>query len=67
MGPGYVRTYLTDSWLSEPANEKYVIANTPLARVGTPSEVAGAVVFLASPAARYITGQLRVDGGWTAK
>lgn len=41
---------------------------TPLGRVGRPEDVAGAVVFLASPAAAYITGQhLRIDGGWSAQ
>lgn len=66
VGPGYVRTDLTRSWLSDPANEDWVRQRTPLGRVGEPEDVAAAVVFLASDRASYITGQhLRVDGGWT--
>jgi NAD(P)-dependent dehydrogenase (short-subunit alcohol dehydrogenase family) len=68
VGPGYVRTSLNQAWLSDTANLGYVLDRTPLQRVGDPTDVVGAVVFLASPAASYITGQhLLIDGGWSAR
>ncbi|MEX0612038.1 MAG: SDR family oxidoreductase [Pirellulales bacterium] len=46
---------------------KRLQAKVPMGRVGNPKEIAGAVVFLASDAASYVTGaQITVDGGWTA-
>jgi 2-deoxy-D-gluconate 3-dehydrogenase len=68
VGPGYVRTSLNSAWLDEPDNLRYVTERTPLGRVGTPEDVVGAVVFLASPASAFVTGQhLLVDGGWSAQ
>jgi 3-oxoacyl-[acyl-carrier protein] reductase len=62
VAPGYVKTALTDV-LPEEAT-KAMIANTPLARVAEPEEIAGAVRFLASDQASFITGEvLLVDGG----
>jgi NAD(P)-dependent dehydrogenase (short-subunit alcohol dehydrogenase family) len=67
VGPGYVRTDLNTAWLDVEENLAYVRAHTPLDRVGTPADVVGAVVFLSSAAAGYITAQhLRIDGGWSA-
>ena len=67
VGPGYIRTSLNEDWLNHEANTRYVEEHTSLKRVGAPEDIVGAVVFLASPAAAYITGQhLRVDGGWSA-
>lgn len=62
VAPGYIRTEMTDK-LSEKAREA-IFANIPLARMGTPTDVANACLFLASPDADYITGQtIVVDGG----
>jgi 3-oxoacyl-[acyl-carrier protein] reductase len=62
VAPGYVKTQLTDV-LPEDATAA-MLANTPLARLGEPADVAGAVRFLCSDAASFITGEvLLVDGG----
>jgi 3-oxoacyl-[acyl-carrier protein] reductase len=62
VAPGYVQTQLTDV-LPEEAT-KAMIDNTPLGRIAEPNEIAGAVRFLASEAASFITGDvLLVDGG----
>jgi 3-oxoacyl-[acyl-carrier protein] reductase len=62
IAPGYIDTPMTQS-LSEEVREA-IVAATPLGTMGTPSDVADAVVLLASPMARYITGcVLPVDGG----
>jgi len=52
---------------TQPELYQAVLDRTPLGRLGAPEDIAGALVFLASPAARFITGQtLFVDGGYTA-
>jgi len=52
---------------SAPATREHSISRTPMGRLGQPEDLEGAVVFLASDAARFITGHiLYVDGGWTA-
>jgi 3-oxoacyl-[acyl-carrier protein] reductase len=62
VAPGYVKTQLTDV-LPEEATAA-MLTNTPLGRLGEPTDVAGAVRFLCSDAASFITGEvLLVDGG----
>jgi NAD(P)-dependent dehydrogenase (short-subunit alcohol dehydrogenase family) len=52
---------------TQPALYKGIIDRTPLGRLGNPEDILGALIFLASPAAAFITGQtLYVDGGYTA-
>jgi 3-oxoacyl-[acyl-carrier protein] reductase len=62
IAPGYVRSRLTDEISDE--MRSLMLQNTPLGRLGEPEDVAGAVRFLCSDAAAYITGEvLLVDGG----
>lgn len=63
VAPGYVATRLTGP-MQDPTLRSASIDRTPLGRWGTPEDMAAAVLFLASPMASYITGQvLIVDGG----
>jgi NAD(P)-dependent dehydrogenase (short-subunit alcohol dehydrogenase family) len=68
VSPTYIETPLTRPFLQDPEFRENVTRSIPLRRLGTPSEVAAAVLFLASPSASMITGtSLRVDGGYTAQ
>jgi NAD(P)-dependent dehydrogenase (short-subunit alcohol dehydrogenase family) len=65
LAPGWIATPLTEALQRDPARSAPILARTPLARWGTPEDVAGAALFLASPAAAFITGViLPVDGGY---
>ena len=67
VGPTFVRTPLTEKLFQDESFSSEVLRRIPLGRLGKPEDVAGAVVFLSSPAADLITGHtLLVDGGWTA-
>ncbi|HZC22804.1 MAG TPA: glucose 1-dehydrogenase [Candidatus Binatia bacterium] len=69
VAPTFIRTPGTESALANPEFRSEVIERiAALHRVGEPVDVAGAVVFLASPAASLITGDtILIDGGWTAR
>lgn len=67
IAPGYIATALTQPLIEDQKFDAWVKQRCPLGRWGVPQDVAWPAVFLASPAADYITGQiLYVDGGWMA-
>jgi 2-deoxy-D-gluconate 3-dehydrogenase len=67
IAPTFIRTPLTEPTLSRPEMLEDIMLRMPIKRLGTPEDVVGAVVYLASPAADMVTGHtLAVDGGWTA-
>jgi NAD(P)-dependent dehydrogenase (short-subunit alcohol dehydrogenase family) len=67
VAPTFIETPLTRPMLANDAFRADVLNRIPMRRIGTVEDVMGAVVFLASPAAALVTGQIiGVDGGWTA-
>lgn len=68
VAPGNIRTAMNAEQLASPEYEAIMIEGTPLRRIGEVEEIAPAVVFLASDAARFVQGAtLLVDGGWAAQ
>lgn len=68
VAPTFIRTPGTAERLDTPAFAADVLSRLPIGRVGDTMDVAGAVIYLASPAADLVTGTvLSVDGGWTAQ
>jgi len=68
VAPTYIRTPGTAERLDDPEIAADILGRIPAARSGTTADVAGAVLYLASPAAGLVTGTvLPVDGGWTAQ
>ena len=67
VAPTFIRTPGTAERLDRPDYLASVLERLPIGRVGTTTDVAGAVIYLASSAASMVTGHvLAVDGGWTA-
>jgi hypothetical protein len=68
LAPGWFPTEMTADMFDDERSMTFVRRNTPLGRAGEPSELDGALLFLASAASTYVTGHtLVVDGGWTAR
>jgi len=68
IGPTFIRTEMAAPNLDDPVRKADILSKMPIGRIGEPVDVAGAAVFLASPASDMITGELLlVDGGWTSQ
>lgn len=67
IGPSYIETDLTEDMRKSKVISEDLLRKTPMGRFGKPEEIVGTVIFLASDASSYITGQtIYVDGGWLA-
>ena len=68
VAPGYMATNNTQALREDAARSKEILDRIPAGRWGLPSDLAGPVVFLSSPASSYISGYtIAVDGGWLAR
>jgi 2-deoxy-D-gluconate 3-dehydrogenase len=68
IAPGYIATNNTAALQADETRNRQIVERIPTGRWGSPDDIAGAAVFLASPASDYVTGHiLAVDGGWLAR
>mgnify|MGYP005991690083 CR=1 FL=1 len=68
IAPGYIATNNTEALREDPVRARAILDRIPAGRWGDPSDIGGTAAFLASGAARYITGAvINVDGGWLAR
>lgn len=68
IAPGYMETNNTENLRKDEQRREEILARIPAGRWGTPDDIAGAAIFLASDAASYVHGfTLAVDGGWLAR
>jgi 2-deoxy-D-gluconate 3-dehydrogenase len=67
VAPTFIETDLSKGFLADPQFREYALSKNLLKRIGTPEDIVGAVIYLASPASSLVTGHiLMVDAGWSA-
>ena len=68
IAPGYISTDNTSALRADETRSRQILERIPAGRWGTPADLQGAAVFLASAASNYVNGEiLTVDGGWMAR
>jgi 2-deoxy-D-gluconate 3-dehydrogenase len=68
LAPGYIATNATTALQEDPVRNKEILTRIPAGRWGSPEDLGGPAVFLASPASDYVTGEILVaDGGWMGR
>jgi 2-deoxy-D-gluconate 3-dehydrogenase len=68
LAPGYIATDNTQALQDDPVRSEEILARIPAGRWGSPEDMAGPAVFLASPASDYVSGEILVaDGGWMGR
>jgi len=71
--PGYIRTPMLEEAFRQMGQDpdrafEYMQTNVPMAKIGSPRDIAAGILYLVSPAGRYVTGaELVIDGGFTAR
>ncbi|WVQ82198.1 hypothetical protein IAT38_004326 [Cryptococcus sp. DSM 104549] len=68
IAPGYISTDMNEALIADPVRSQQILERIPAGRWGTPSDFEGAIVFLASRASDYVSGEcVVVDGGWMGR
>ncbi len=68
LAPGWFESEMTELMFTDESANQYMLRNCPMARAGAPHELDAALLFLASDASSYMTGQtLTIDGGWVSR
>ena len=68
IAPGYIATEMNTALINDEDRAKSILARIPAGRWGSPDDFKGAVVWLASPASAYVSGEIvTVDGGWMGR